>query len=321
MGWWVWLIPIVVLIVAVLLVIAGRRAQTLDDPLQARLAEFSTRERPMSLEEIEMSQPLSERIIFPALQRLGEFVVRFTPENALQAIQHELDLAGNPRGLDARVFFALRIFGAIAGFGFIILMGFISADPSSFFSFQSGVAKVLAMAAGAGVLGFYIPTMLLRSRIRRRQDNIVKSLPDALDLLTICVEAGLGFDQAMQRVSEKWDNELSLAFARCIQEIRLGKLRREALRDMADRIEVPDLTSFAAAIIQADQLGVSMARVLRIQSDQMRVRRRQRAEKKAHEAPIKMLIPMAFLIFPSIYIVLLGPALLQVIEQFGFPGG
>jgi tight adherence protein C len=200
-------------------------------------------------------------------------------------------------------------------------MGFISADPTSFFSFQSGVPKVLATAAGAGVLGFYIPTLLLRSRIRRRQDNIVKSMPDALDLLTICVEAGLGFDQAMQRVSEKWDNELSLAFSRCIQEIRLGKLRREALRDMADRIEVPDLTSFAAAIIQADQLGVSMARVLRIQSDQMRIRRRQRAEKKAHEAPIKMLIPMAFLIFPSIYIVLLGPALLQVIKQFGFPGG
>ncbi|MCS6909836.1 MAG: type II secretion system F family protein [Anaerolineales bacterium] len=321
MAWWVWLIPVVVLIVAVLLVIVGRRAQALDDPLQARLAEFSTRERPKSLEEIEMSQPLSERIIFPALQRLGEFVVRFTPENALQTIQHELDLAGNPRGLDARSFFALRIFAAVAGFGFIILMGFIAADPSSFFSFQSGVAKVLATAAGAGVLGFYIPTLMLRSRIRRRQENIVKSMPDALDLLTICVEAGLGFDQALQRVSEKWDNELSLAFARCVQEIRLGKLRREALRDMADRIEVPDLTSFAAAIIQADQLGVSIARVLRIQSDQMRVRRRQRAEKKAHEAPVKMLIPMVFLIFPSIYIVLLGPALLQVIEQFGFPGG
>jgi tight adherence protein C len=321
MDWWVWLIPIGVLIIAGLLVIAGRRAQAVDDPLQARLAEFSTRERPMSLEEIEMSQPLSERIFLPALRRLGEFVVRFTPENALQGIQHELDLAGNPRGIDARVFFALRIFGAIAGFGFIILMGFISADPTSFFSFQSGVPKVLATAAGAGVLGFYIPTLLLRSRIQRRQDSVVKSMPDALDLLTICVEAGLGFDQAMQRVSEKWDNELSLAFSRCIQEIRLGKLRREALRDMADRIEVPDLTSFAAAIIQADQLGVSMARVLRIQSDQMRLRRRQRAEKKAHEAPIKMLIPMAFLIFPSIYIVLLGPALLQVIKQFGFPGG
>jgi tight adherence protein C len=150
--------------------------------------------------------------------------------------------------------------------------------------------------------------MFLSSRIRRRQDTILKAMPDALDLLTVCVEAGLGFDQAMQKVSDKWENELSLGFERALQEIRLGKLRREALRDMADRMDIPDMTSFVAAIIQADQLGVSMGKVLRIQSDQMRIKRRQRAEKKAHEAPVKMLIPMAFLIFPSIYIVLLGPA-------------
>lgn len=311
------LVPVVILVVAILLVVVGRRAQATRDPLQARLAEYSNRERPTSLEEIEMSQSFSERIVYPALRKMGEFVVRFTPENALRAIQHELDLAGNPRGLDPRVFFLMRIVGAVGGVGFVLLMGFLAADPNSFLSFKSGVAKVLATAAGAGALGFYIPSLMLRSRIQRRQDNVVKSMPDALDLLTICVEAGLGFDQAMQRVSEKWENELSLAFARCIAEIRLGKLRREALRDMADRIEVPDLTSFAAAIIQADQLGVSMARVLRIQSEQMRLRRRQRAEKKAHEAPIKMLIPMAFLIFPSIYIVLLGPAALQVARQFG----
>lgn len=309
---------LVVVLVAIGVVVAGRRFQGPQDPLQQRLAEYSTRERPMTLEEIEMSQPFSERIILPALRRLGDFVVRFTPQNSLQSIQHQLDLAGNPRGLDARTFFAIRIFAALAGAGLFLLLGAITADPNSFFSFQSGVAKVLAVSAGAAALGFYIPNLLLRSRIRRRQDVVIKSLPDALDLLTVCVEAGLGFDQAMQRVSEKWENELSLAFARCIQEIRLGKLRRVALRDMADRIEVPDLTSFAAAIIQADQLGVSMARVLRIQSEQMRIRRRQRAEKKAHEAPIKMLIPMAFLIFPSIYIVLLGPAALQVVRQFGF---
>jgi tight adherence protein C len=129
------------------------------------------------------------------------------------------------------------------------------------------------------------------------------------------VEAGQGFDQAMQQVSDKWENELSIAFERVIQEIRLGKLRREALRDMADRMDIGDMTSFVAALIQADQLGVSMSKVLRIQSDQMRMKRRQRAEKKAHEAPVKMLIPMAFLIFPSIYIILLGPAALTVMNS------
>ncbi len=156
----------------------------------------------------------------------------------------------------------------------------------------------------------------LGSKIKKRQKEIIKSLPDALDLLTICVEAGLGFDAAMAKVSEKWDNELCVAFRRVIQELQLGKLRREALRDMANRMDVPDVSTFVAAIIQADQLGVSIARVLRIQSDQMRMRRRQRAEELARQAPIKMLPAIAFLIFPAIFIVLLGPAVIQVIQMF-----
>jgi tight adherence protein C len=128
--------------------------------------------------------------------------------------------------------------------------------------------------------------------------------------LTICVEAGLGFDAAMGKVYEKWDNELSIAFGRVIQEIQLGKIRREALRDMASRMDVPDVTSFTAAIIQADQLGVSISKILRVQSDQMRVKRRQRAQEKAQQAPVKMMIPMVLLIFPSIWIVLLGPSII-----------
>src|SRR5436305_3114864 len=146
----------------------------------------------------------------------------------------------------------------------------------------------------------------------RHQNIIYKALPDALDLLTICVEAGLGFDAAMGKVYDKWDNDLSIAFGRVIQEIQLGKLRREALRDMASRMEVNDVTTFTAAIIQADQLGVSIAKILRIQADQMRIKRRQRAQEKAQQAPVKMLIPMVFLIFPSIWIVLLGPAIIQL---------
>jgi len=133
--------------------------------------------------------------------------------------------------------------------------------------------------------------------------------------LPICVEAGLGFDAAMAKVSEKWTTELSLAFARVIQEIQLGKLRREALRDMADRIGLPEMTSFVAAVIQSEQLGVSLAKVLRIQSDQMRIKRRQLAEEEAHKAPIKMLIPMGLLIFPSLMIVLLTPAGLRIFQS------
>jgi len=160
----------------------------------------------------------------------------------------------------------------------------------------------------AVALGLFLPELWIRGKINRRQKEIRHSMPDALDLLTICVEAGLGFDAAMSKVSEKWENELSLAFARVIREIQLGKLRRDALRDMATRVGIPEMTSFVAAVIQSEQLGVSMAKVLRIQSDQMRVRRRQLAEEEAHKAPIKMLIPMALLIFPTLMILLLAPA-------------
>lgn len=140
-------------------------------------------------------------------------------------------------------------------------------------------------------------------------------MPDALDLLTICVEAGLGFDAAMAKVSEKWETQLSMAFARVIQEIQLGKVRKEAMRDMADRIGISEMTSFVAAVIQSEQLGVSLSKVLRIQADQMRIRRRQLAEEEAHKAPIKMLIPMAGLIFPSLMIVLLTPAGLRLFRS------
>jgi tight adherence protein C len=173
----------------------------------------------------------------------------------------------------------------------------------------------MLIVAAFTMLGFYFPQMWLSSKIARRQKEVRRGMPDALDLLTICVEAGLGFDAAMSKVSEKWQNEISLAFGRVIREIQLGKLRREALRDMADRIGLPEMTSFVAAVIQSEQLGVSMAKVLRIQSDQMRIKRRQLAEEEAHKAPIKMLIPMAGLIFPSLMIVLLTPAALKLFHS------
>ncbi len=311
---WLLIAGIVVVVVAIILVIVGLRAPEAQDPLQTRLAEFSTRERPMSLEEIELAQPFTQRVLWPNLRRLGQFAARFTPQSSLESIQHQLDLAGNPRGIDPTTFWTLRIVATVGLGGFILLVTFI-APADSALSIRTSTAKALGLAVIAALIGFFLPVLLLRSRIKRRQDIIIKAMPDALDLLTVCVEAGLGFDQAMSKVSEKWENELSLAFERVIQEVRLGKLRREALRDMADRMDIPDMTSFVAAIIQADQLGVSMGKVLRIQSDQMRVKRRQRAEKKAHEAPVKMLIPMAFLIFPSLYIVLLGPAALILINS------
>jgi tight adherence protein C len=304
------LIGIIVLVVggAISLVIIGLRESRQNEPLQQRLAEFAARGEKASLEEIELSQPLSERIVYPLARRFGELVTRFTPQNALQSTARRLELAGNPRGMEAPTFWALRIILAAVIGGFMLFIYSIG-------SLDWGLSrKIIVLAIFVG-LGFYVPDMLLTSRIQRRQKSVRRAMPDALDLLTICVEAGMGFDGALQKVYEKWDTELSLAFGRVIREIQLGKLRREALRDMADRLGIPEMTSFVAAVIQSEQLGVSMAKVLRIQSDQMRIKRRQLAEEQAHKAPIKMLIPMALLIFPSICIVLMTPAVLMMFRS------
>jgi tight adherence protein C len=291
-------------VIAIILIVIGLGSRNPSDTLQARLAEYSLREQPATLEEIELSMPFSERVLTPMIRRSAEFIVRFTPARTLEATRHNLDLAGNPNNWTPSEFFGIRLIASLV-LGALIFVLLSVAKVQSVVQY--------GMTALFLALGFVLPGLWLGTKIRSRKASIVRSLPDALDLLTICVEAGLGFDQAMQKVAEKWDDELSRGFARVLYEIRLGKTRREALRDAAQRMDVSDMTSFVAAVIQSEQLGVSMAKVLRIQSDQMRVRRRQRAEEKAHQAPVKMLFPMVFLIFPSIWIVLLGPALLQAL--------
>ena len=301
------IIAVVVLILggALALIIIGMRESSGEDPLQERLAEYAARGQTATLEEIELSQPLSDRVILPLARKVGELALRFTPQNALQSTQRKIELAGSPRGLEPSLFWILRFVAAIA---LGALMAFLMTIGVKNWPWSTKVLIIF----GFMVFGFYLPELFLVSKIQRRQKEIRKAMPDALDLLTICVEAGLGFDGALQKVNEKWDNELALAFGRVLKEIQLGKLRREALRDMADRMGVPEMTSFVAAVIQSEQLGVSMAKVLRIQSDQMRIKRRQLAEEEAHKAPLKMLIPMGLLIFPSLVIVLMTPAGLKL---------
>ncbi len=299
----------VIVVGAITLVVVGvRDRQGSEDALQERMAEFVSRGEIASLEEIEMSQSITDRIIIPVARRFGEIALRFTPQNALDDTARKIELAGNPRGLDPTLFWAAR-FGA--SIGIAALLFFVLSITGLDWSW----GRRLLIVALFTVLGFNVPQLLLNSRITRRQDGVRKALPDALDLLTICVEAGLGFDGAMAKVNEKWDNELSLSFGRVLREIQLGKLRRDALKDMSERVDIPELTSFVAAIVQSEQLGVSMAKVLRIQADQMRIRRRQAAEEKAQQAPIKMLFPMGLLIFPSLLIILLGPAAVQLMQS------
>jgi tight adherence protein C len=296
----------VLLVIVIALIIIARRRPKGTSTLEARLAEYSDRETPITLEEIELSASFTERVIYPAIDGLSKFVAQFTPARTLENTRHKLDLADNPGNLTPANFLAVRFVAMFVLGGLVLGLMIIAKLP---------LTRRILFTVVSTALGFYLPVLWLGSKIRGRQKEVVKQLPDTLDLLTICVEAGLGFDQAVQKVVEKSDNELSRACNRYLQEVRLGKPRREALQSMSDRLEVPDVTTFIAAIIQASDLGVSMAKILRIQSEQMRVRRRQRAEQEAHRAPIKMLFPMAFLIFPSIFIVLLGPAILLLMES------
>lgn len=308
MDWSVILIIVVVVILGLAgaLIYAGQKMPKRDaDPFADRLNEFSQRGEAVSLDEIELSQPFTERVIYPLLRQFGEMAAKNTPQNALQETNRKLELSGKAGWVDAPIFLASRfVAAAILGVGTFVVCKFTILDQT--------VSRSLLYAMIGLAIGFFLPQLWLNEQIKKRQLEIRKAMPDALDLLTICVEAGLGFDAAMSNVAEKWENQLSLAFARAIREIQLGKVRREALKSMADRIDLAEMTSFVAAIIQSETLGVSMAKVLRIQAEQMRMRRRQYAEELAHQAPVKMLLPMVGFIFPSIFIVLMTPAVLRI---------
>jgi len=273
------------------------------DAVAIRLSQFA--ERPRSLEEMELEQPFSERVLRPLIQHLAAFGERFTRkknqtpqqrQSSTDKTRRRLLLAGSPNRWTASDWLGVKIFGALVGAGIgALLAALLGAD-----------LLLLGLIVGAGI-GFVAPELWLSRKIAARQRAIQKALPDALDLLVISVEAGLGFDAAIARVVQKSDNALSSELARVMAEMRVGRPRREALKDMVNRTEVADLSQFVAAIVQAEQLGVSVSQVLTVQADQMRVLRRQRAEAEAQQAPLKMLFPMLIFIFPALCLMILGP--------------
>lgn len=255
----------------------------------------------------ELYKPLWERLGKPLWRKVAQvFARRMTVEKRTQ-FQRRLQAAGNPGGLGPGEFRLIQYLSTLCigstGIGFSWLLGL--ARMEAFFLISAGL-----------ILGYLFPEFYLNLRIKQRRREVVRSLPSVLDLLTVSVEAGLGFDIAMVKVTERFKGVLAEEFRRILHEIKMGKLRKEALKDMADRIEAGDLTSFVGALTQADQLGVSIGNILRLQADQMRRKRRQRAEEQAMQAPIKMLIPLVFFIFPALFVVLLGPAFIQIIRNF-----
>jgi tight adherence protein C len=300
-------IAIILMIVGSLaLVVFGYRRANQDIVIEDRLSQYGHREI-TSLTELELEQPFQDRVMFPILRRLSRIGRRFTPRAAMENLRQELVEAGSPSGIGPAEYIGIRVATAISLSGIMLLL-FLLGDSS--------LLMGIGIAAFLLVVGYMLPGFWLKRRISARKKAVQVSLPDAIDLLTISVESGLGFDPALSRVIEKWDNELTREFGRMLSEIRMGKSRREAMREMAQRINVDDLNVFTSSMIQADQLGVSISQVLRVQSKQMRMRRRQRAEEQAHKAPVKMLFPMVFLIFPALYIILLGPAVPRLLESF-----
>jgi len=283
----------------------GFRSARSTETVPERLEHFSA--RPPSLEELELREPFFDRVVRPALAGMVRAAGRLAPQRNVEQLRRALTVAGDPYGLTVADFLGIKVLTALL------------AAYSAFVLPMPRKSLIPLFAPILGAVGFYAPNIWLRLRISARKAEIAKTLPDALDMLTVCVHAGLSLDSAFQKISEKWQNALAQEFGRTLSEIRIGVSRHEALRNMAHRIDVPDVSNFVAVLIQADQLGLSIGKTLEAQAEQLRVLRRQRAEEKARQAPIKMLFPLVFLIFPALFAVILGPSipiLMELLSQF-----
>jgi tight adherence protein C len=294
---------------AILLIVIGLAGSSPVDPVQARLTQLGSMQA-KNLEELELQQPFVERTLRPLAMRLSGSVSRVTSTSFSDRTEKRLALAGNPGDLRVADWLGIKAIGAIIGaIIFFVLFGVVGLIGFPFI-----IGGILMPVVGA-LFGYTAPEFWLGRKVKARQKAILLMIPDALDLLTISVRAGLGFDAALGKVVEKLQGPLSDEFRRALAEVRVGKARRDALRDIVARTEVPPLTNFIGAIIQAEQLGVSISKVLQVQSEQLRIERRQRAEEQAAKAPIKMLFPLVGCIFPSLFIVILGPAIILIVEN------
>ena len=291
----------------ILVLIMGLTSGSPVDPVQARLTQLGSVQA-RNLEELELQQPFTERTLRPFIGRLSRMGSRLGNASSADSSERRLAMAGNPGDLRLTDWIGVKMLvGIVTGGIVFIVFGLLAGGI---------VAGLFLGLVGIGI-GYLLPEFWLGGRIKARQKIILKMIPDTLDLLTISVRAGLGFDAALAKVVEKLPGPLSDEFRRALAEVRVGKSRRDALRDMVPRTNVQPLSNFISAIIQAEQLGVSISKVLQVQSEQLRIERRQRAEEMAARAPIKMLFPLVGCIFPSLFIVILGPAIISIVKTMG----
>ncbi|MFW6775688.1 type II secretion system F family protein [Nocardioides sp. CPCC 205120] len=258
----------------------------------------------------DVDKSFDERVLTPLLDRFGRAGSRLTGGESRGRIQHKLDLAGGPAGWTVDKVASSKVGGAVAGFLVGCLLALLLAPRP---------ALALLLVAGAAALGFFAVDLWLYQRAYDRRERMQRDLADAIDLLTISVEAGLGFDAALQQVARNTEGPVAEEFARMLREMQLGKSRRESLEALGSRSPIDDLKAFVGALVQADAFGAPVGQVLRTQANEVRVKRRQHAEKKAQQVPVKIMVPLVLFILPCLFIVVLGPAALSILSS-GFGG-
>lgn len=275
----------------------------------ARLEEIGSADSVLEEDEDDILRlPFLDRTVKPGLKRITGKVGQITPARALKKTEETLIKAGSPRNMKAGDFLTIQGIAALAG----LALGIVLVNIS-----EAKGLRMFILPLVTASLGVYAPWFWLSRQVTQRQKQIRQDLPDIMDFLVICLEAGLSFDLALMRVVEKFKGEAGEEFGRALREIQFGKNRKEALRDMADRVGIEELSFLVNAVLQAEQLGVGMAQVLHIQSDLLRDKRQQYIEEQAMKAPVKMLFPLVFFIFPSIFVVVLGPAILNILITLG----
>ncbi len=287
---------------SVYLLLSGLTVRQREIAISVRRARrYGTR----SQREIETRRSVNDRILGPTAARLAGVTMKLAPKTNLENVSQKLLQAGMARSVTPQAYLAMKA-GTAGG---AILLGLM-------ISITGGGTFGLVIALVGAAIGFIAPEFVINSRVRGRKDEMKTDLPNVLDLLSVCVEAGLGFDQALVKLNERMEGPLVDEFALVLHEMRIGQSRSAALKNLAERVDSPDVGQFARAIIQADQLGISLSRILKVQSQDMRVRRQLAAEEKAMKAPVKMLFPTVLFIFPAMFIVALGPAMLNLMKTF-----
>lgn len=294
--------------IGVLLCFAGLALMRSSGEMQQRMELYNS-SFPVHLEEHELQVPFTQRILKPIIGRLVRVFAWILPNKRIAGLQHRLELAGNPGRITTADFIGVKGWTTILMGGVFALYVYATGANLSLMMVLLGLVFV--------AIGFMLPDVWLSRQITRRQLEITNALPDALDMMTIAVEAGLSFEQSLGEIVSRWDHDLAREFRRVLYEVGIGRTRREALEHLAERTGVPDMVSFVTAVNHAEELGTSLARVLNVQSQELRIRRRQRAQEAANKVPIKILFPMVFLIFPAMFAVILGPGVPRLLRALG----